>query len=521
MPFPRHTADEAAAIVEAAGFQSATADAAERCTDCRRMTRQHIVGGPFYCPAHPRPALQVARFYRDRDAAAPAAAVEAFHETAAAVVEAGGPVGLLAKLAQRRAELADVEPAAPTVPAGYERHEITAAALRPGDVVVDPADGSRDWAAFDVDTAHDSGAGFPVVKVWTGQADQDNGRPPVLLLATNVPLTVYRRPGGPVVTVVEAGNMDDADDAATMETADTQPATGARVLLDDIRDAMPAGWHVDPIGSGVVALVDYAGTTVTINHGQRSGFGPVAVEVCRDGRQIIETTAADASGAAGIVAAVVELGARADRDHADLVEQVRQQAARGCCAPCQDGEHADDGTGTPCQCCGAPAAAPSPLLTPPRVELVDPEPAETYGIPNEVDPFGPVALRTRSVRTNPAALRVQLDAVGLQAATIERGRYPGTLTVRIPGGRFEPGQRLDAWDWFRDDAGTYHARHLVDELADHIAEGSDPGATVSLLAHVDETDAAPWGRCDSCGAVCDAAGCTTDPAHLAAIDATA
>lgn len=24
-----------------------------------------------------------------------------------------------------------------------------------------------------------------------------------------------------------------------------------------------------------------------------------------------------------------------------------------CCAPCGDGEHADDGTGTPCRCCGA------------------------------------------------------------------------------------------------------------------------------------------------------------------------
>lgn len=60
----------AAASVRAAGFEPTTVDAAEQCCGCRRATCHAIAGGPFYCPAHVGRAIEVAEFYRNRDAAA-------------------------------------------------------------------------------------------------------------------------------------------------------------------------------------------------------------------------------------------------------------------------------------------------------------------------------------------------------------------------------------------------------------------------------------------------------------------
>jgi hypothetical protein len=85
VPFPRHTLAEADALVAAAGFDSTSVDAAERCVDCRRMTRRMIVGGAFYCsaPTHVRRAIEVARFHADRAAAPVVDAEEAVEESAA------------------------------------------------------------------------------------------------------------------------------------------------------------------------------------------------------------------------------------------------------------------------------------------------------------------------------------------------------------------------------------------------------------------------------------------------------
>jgi hypothetical protein len=87
VPFPRHTLADADRLVADAGFASTSVDAAERCVACRRLTRRKIVDGVFYCPAHARQAIAVARRVAEveaiADAAEPAVADEPAAEVAA------------------------------------------------------------------------------------------------------------------------------------------------------------------------------------------------------------------------------------------------------------------------------------------------------------------------------------------------------------------------------------------------------------------------------------------------------
>jgi hypothetical protein len=80
---------------------------------------------------------------------------------------------------------------------GTDTRTITAAGLRPGDIVL-CADGTRWFAAFDVSTP--AGPGDGDVRVWTAITDQDNGMPATLDIFPTCPLTVSRRDDDPAVT---------------------------------------------------------------------------------------------------------------------------------------------------------------------------------------------------------------------------------------------------------------------------------------------------------------------------------
>jgi hypothetical protein len=138
-----------------------------------------------------------------------------------------------------------------TTPDTFTRRTVTAAELRPGDIVL-TADGSaRAYAAFDVDTAPDG----QTVTVWTAVADYDTAGPTVTLPAARL-LTVNRRDGGPRVTrqtiVVPTSAAPDDErwardlDALGWEAADVHCRYCRRVLVKDY-DGRGTGWsHWEP-----------------------------------------------------------------------------------------------------------------------------------------------------------------------------------------------------------------------------------------------------------------------------------
>ena len=313
----------------------------------------------------------------------------------------------LRESAQRAEAAAAAVPAAEahTVPAGFVRLNIDAAQLRPGDVVVEP-DGTRDLAAFDVDT-DDRSVGFPTVKVWTAQADQANGRPESLHYATNAPLTVHRRAAGPLVTRVEAGSVADADDAATL----AEPAP-AWFELRDVAAAMPGRWHVDRIGGNVYALLDYAGHTLTINGGQLAADpvegGPADVEVCRDGASVLIGTAQHAAGAAALLLAATGAGtAGPPVPVCATCHRVVTATEWRTGAGAQLRHYVDAVTGNCRTGEWRPGAVPAGLAALRAAEraaalvLDDPEPAETYGT---TGPHPPQVDRYSSLHDQAAAV---------------------------------------------------------------------------------------------------------------------
>lgn len=65
---------------------------------------------------------------------------------------------------------------------------------------------------------------------------------------------------------------------------------------------------------------------------------------------------------------------------------------------------------------------------------------------------------------------------------------------------------------------AFDAADLAEHAEGHEELDADDAAGAAMLAE-DDAAMSPHGRCDTCGAPCDAAGCTTDRGHAAALDA--
>jgi hypothetical protein len=93
------------------------------------------------------------------------------------------------------------------------------------------------------------------------------------------------------------------------------------------------------------------------------------------------------------------------------------------------------------------------------------------------------------------------------------------MSARSLGRVYDEDRDADASvsEGFRDSCDSYAAMTFMCELDDRTLMVTVEDVTIKA-EEVDEVMGHPYGRCDSCGAPCDAHGCTRDREHVVALD---